>query len=295
MSEKELKAQILELQEQVRRRDEELTRFRGELSKTNQILETMIAEMAQDLRIAALIQRVLSPTELPNINGVEFSTKFLAGTESGGDYFDVFEHEDKLKFGIVVASSSGYAMSALFLSVLIQMSSRIEARKGLSPDVVLQQMAQEIVPNVHDKDQAHIFYAVMDRRNFELSFSACGPIAAFHHNEEADTWARLEPASPALSKSFTAMPLKQSLIMGPRDRLVLCTQGVMSAKNAEGEEFGAERLLKCLKLAPKAGVHDVRNEVLYQVEKFSGLAEPFRDQTVVVMEVKDRVIKLAKR
>ncbi|MFN7728782.1 MAG: PP2C family protein-serine/threonine phosphatase [Bdellovibrio sp.] len=295
MSEKNPNQQIQDLQQQLRHRDEELARYRAELLKTNAMLEAMIGDLSQDLKMAALIQRVLSPTEIPNISGVEFSTKFLAGSDSGGDYFDVFEHEDKLKFGIVVASSSGYAMSALFLSVLIQMSSRIEARKGLSPEIVLQQMAQEIVPNVHEKDQAHIFYAVMDRRNFELSFSSCGPIAAFHQSEESDSWSRIEPTAPALAKGFSANPMKQSLIMGPRDRIVLCTQGVMSAKNKDGEEFGHDRLLRCLKQAPEAGVHEVRNEVLFQVEKFSGLVEPFRDQTVVVMEVKDRVIKLAKR
>lgn len=278
----------------LRARDHEINRYRTELVKTNQILEGMITDLSQDLKMASLIQRILTPTEIPHISGVEFSTKFVPGTDSGGDYFDVFEHEDKLKFGIVMACSSGYAMSALFLSILIQMSSKIEARKGLSPEQVLQQMAREIVPNVSDKDQAHVFYGVMDRRNFELTFSSCGPIAAYHQREESDQWVRLEPCAPPFSKTFQQTPLKQSILMGPRDRLVLCTQGVTSARNGEGEEFGFERLLRALSEAPKTGVHELRNEILFQVERFTGLKEPLRDQTVLVMEVKDRVIKLAK-
>ncbi len=295
MSEKELNRKIQELEDQLRHRDAELGRHRSELLRVNQLLETMIADMSQDLKMAALIQRILSPTELPNIGGVEFSTKFVPGTDSGGDYFDIFEHEDKLKFGLVLACSSGYAMSALFLSILIQMSSKIEARKGLAPELVLEQMAREIVPNVNERDQAHVFYGVMDRRNFELTFSSCGPIAAYHQQADSKTWARLEPTASALAKDFQQKPLRQTIAMNSHDRLVLCTQGVIGAKNKSGQEFGMERLLESLTRAPRTGVHELRNEILFQVEKFSGLSEPLRDQTVLVMEIKDRVIKLAKR
>jgi sigma-B regulation protein RsbU (phosphoserine phosphatase) len=47
--------------------------------------------------------------------------------------------------------------------------------------------------------------------------------------------------------------------------------------------------------APRSGVHEVRNEILFQAEQHSGKSEPVRDQTVIVTEIKDRVIKLAKK
>ncbi len=83
--------------------------------------------------------------------------------------------------------------------------------------------------------------------------------------------------------------------LGPRDRLILCTEGVYEAKNKSSEVFGKDRLAKLLLRAPRSGVHDVRNEILFQLEKFTETSEPQRDQTVVVTEVKDRVIKLAKK
>jgi sigma-B regulation protein RsbU (phosphoserine phosphatase) len=45
---------------------------------------------------------------------------------------------------------------------------------------------------------------------------------------------------------------------------------------------------------PKRGVHELRNHMLYEVQKFSGKPDPIRDQTLVVFEVKDKVIKLAR-
>ncbi|HEY8271717.1 MAG TPA: sigmaB regulation protein RsbU, partial [Pseudobdellovibrionaceae bacterium] len=128
-----LKERIQELELELVGKDKELLKYRQELGKVNVSLEHLIAQISEEIRMAGLIQRMLSPTQLPNISGFECSTKYLPGERFGGDYFDIFEHEDKLKFGIVVASSSGYTMSALFLSVLIKISSQIEARRGLEP------------------------------------------------------------------------------------------------------------------------------------------------------------------
>ena len=64
-------------------------------------------------------------------------------------------------------------------------------------------------------------------------------------------------------------------------------------KNLENESFGQERLFNALVSAPKTGVHDVRNHLLFEIKKFLSGREPTRDVTVLVAEVKDRVIKLA--
>ncbi|MDV7400207.1 hypothetical protein RZS08_52825, partial [Arthrospira platensis SPKY1] len=68
----------------------------------------------------------------------------------------------------------------------------------------------------------------------------------------------------------------------------------VTAKNLDGEEFGSERLFESILNAPKQGVHDLRNEVFINLKKFSGGIEIPRDQSLVVAEVKNRVIKLAK-
>ncbi len=293
-TEKELLEKIAELKQELGHKDQELHRFRMELQKTNSNLERMIGELSQEVKLASLIQKLLTPTEIPNIPGIEFSTKFVPGTKSGGDYFDIFEHDDRLKFGILLSSSSGYTMSALFLSVLMKMSAQIEARRGMEPDQVIAHMAAEIVPNIQKQETASVFYGIVDRRNYELKYSCVGSIAGLLqiHGKEQVGW--LEPSTGPMRKDYDEKPLSHSIPLGPRDRLILCTEGVWGAQN-EQTPFGKERLLKTVHRAPRSGVHDLRNEILYQVEQFTGQTEPSRDQTVLVTEVKDRVIKLAKK
>jgi sigma-B regulation protein RsbU (phosphoserine phosphatase) len=290
----DLKNKVNFLEHELRLKDAEIARYRAELSKANVELERIISDLGQELRMASKIQKILSPTEIPNIPGFEFSSKFYSGTERGGDYFDIFEHEDKMKFGIVLANSSGYSMSALFLSVLIKLSSQIEARKGMSAELVLAQMAKELVPSVENLDTASVFYGVMDRRSFEFNFSSSGALMSFLLPHGSDTITRLLPSTGPFKKEYSEKPKALNMQFNARDRLILCTEGVLEAENSSGEAFGVDRLSNAILKTIRSGVHEVRNEILFQVQQFSGLDEPVRDQTVIVMEVKDRVIKLAK-
>src|SRR6476469_8091482 len=116
-----LQSRVRELELELGDREKDLAVFRDELAKANSQLERFIKQINSELKMASTIQKALVPTEFPNIPGFEFSTKFVPSPVSGGDYFDIFEHEDRFRFGIVLASSSGYSMSALFLSVLLRM------------------------------------------------------------------------------------------------------------------------------------------------------------------------------
>jgi sigma-B regulation protein RsbU (phosphoserine phosphatase) len=290
----ELRARVRELEAELLERERDLSLFRGELAKANLQLERFIKQIAQELKLANLIQKALVPTEFPNIPGFEFSSKFAPSPLKGGDYFDIFEHEDKFRFGIVLATSSGYSMSSLFLSVLLKMTGQLEARKGGAPEKMLELMARELVPNIQAGDQASVFYGVIDRRSFEFHYSSAGRSTAFLFSYGTNKIQRLDADSEAIGPGFRGDLKSATVSLNPRDRLIVCSDGVSSAANARGEMFGEERLYKAILGAPRLGVHELRNEIFYQVEKFAQGCDLPQDMTVIVTEVKDRVIKLAK-
>ncbi|MCM2282700.1 MAG: SpoIIE family protein phosphatase [Bdellovibrionaceae bacterium] len=290
----ELQNRIRELEAELAERTRDLAHFREELARANVQLEKFIQQIGQELKTAALIQKALVPTEFPNIPGFEFSTKFVPSSISGGDYFDIFEHEDKFRFGIVVANSSGYGMSALFLSVLLKMTGQLEARKGGAPEKMLEFMARELIPHIQGQDKANVFYAIVDRRGFDLKYSCAGRVKALLFSYGSNKLQRLETGTEPFQSGFQGELKSGSVALNPRDRLILCTEGVLKATNPKGELFGEERLYKAILAAPRATIHDLRNEIFYQIEKFCAGRETPQDITVVVAEVKDRVIKLAK-
>ena len=292
---KALKAKIAELESEIARKSREALIYKEELSKVNSVLEKLIMEMSGELKLAGLVQKKLAPTEIPHITGIEFSTKFVPGVKSGGDYLDIFELEDRMRFAVLVASCSGYAMSALLLSVLIKNAGHIEAKKGMDPDKVILTIAGELLPGIIGDETASLFYAVVDRRTFEMKYSCVGNIATFLQPHQSDKVSFLEPGCGPLRKGFNEKPMNDVIVLGPRDRLIVCTEGVTQASDSRGEQLGRDGLLRAIQKAPRSGVHELRNEILYQTEKFTGKSEPSRDQTVLVTEVKDKVIKLAKK
>jgi len=292
--ENELKEKISQLEHELAVKEAEVHRYRLELSKANAELEKMILQITQEIKLAQTMQKVLSPTELPHVQGFEFSTKFIPGTRSGGDYFDIFEHEDKLKFGILISSASGYALSSMLLSLIIKISSQIEARRGLAPHRVVGLLAKEVVPNIQNEDQASIFYGVIDRRSYELQFCSIGNIDGFLQVFAQEQLVNLIPNGPSLQKGFNTEPQTQVVQLNPRDRLIFATDGLKSSKNSAGALWGVHGFSQVILRGPRQGVHELRNEILLANEKHMGQADPERDQTLIVTEVKDRVIKLAK-
>ncbi len=288
----DLQNRIDELESELNERESDLALFRDELSKANVQLKKLIAQISNELKTASKIQKALVPTEFPTIPGFEFSTKFVASPISGGDYFDIFEHEDKFRFGVVLANSSGYSMSALFLSVLLKLSGQLEARKGTPPNNILEHMARELVPNIEASDVANVFYGVIDRRSFEMTYSHAGNYVGLLVSEHKVQ--KLEVSNAPIGKSFKPGLENKSINLNPHDKLVLCSEGVLKVLNSKSEKFGEERLYKAVLAASENEVHDLRNEIMIQIDKFSGGRELIQDLTVLVLEVKDRVIKLAK-
>ena len=281
-----LKKIVQDLETQVKTKSLEVMTYRQELQKFSQKLDSLMSQIAGDTQLLAQVQKVLVPTEMPRIPGFEFSRKFVFGSQSGGDYFDIFEHEDKFRFGVLVASSSGYAMSALFLSLILKVSHILEAKKGNAPEKVLQQMADELKVLAGPKDYTNAFYAVIDRRDYSFKFCSAGQIEAFYMSHDRVVRHMKSEFSP-FGQQFSAQLTSAQIELEPKSRVCIVTEGLLDI-------IGPDRVVKAMTNGVKAGVHELRNELLFQAQQVSKLQEPLRDQTVVVIETKDQVIKLAK-
>ena len=282
----QLKKTIAGLEADLRQKNSEVITYRQELVKISQQLDQLMSRVSDDMAMLSQVQKSLVPTEIPTIPGFEISRKFVYGSKYGGDYFDIFEHEDKMKFGMLVASSSGYAMSALFLSLILKVSHVFEAKKGNSPDKILQQISDDIKKLAKPDDTTSAFYGVIDQRDFILKFCSAGRSDAYYLAPQKPIQV-LKSTNSAFGQQFSEKLSLASLELEPKSRICILTDGL-------SEVLGVELIAKIMTDNAKNGVHDLRNELLFQAARKSKTEEPLRDQTVVVIEVKDRVIKLAK-
>ncbi len=291
-NEEDLNKKIQQLESELQKKDQDLRIYKKELSEANVELERLIVQVNDQLQQALKVQKFLVPTEFPNIQGFEFSTKFSSSAVSGGDYFDIFEHFDKMRFGIFLSSASGYGMSALFLSVLMKLNYQIEDSINYQPEKVMQEIFQEMSEQAKADDQAAIFYGVFDRRKFQLNYCNIGQPLAIHFQDATGRIELLKGQAEPMSPAAGAPPAGQHQVdLNPKDKLIFCSAGFLSLQNSDGDHWGIDEILSVVKRNVRKEVHELRNELFYQAMKFS--SEQPKDLTVIVTEVKDRIMKLA--
>ena len=195
----------------------------------------------------------------------------------------------------MISSCVSHILSSLLFSSRLRLMSQMND-KNLSPADVLQALVKEISGQYKMSDiplNIDIFYAVMNRRTYRLSYCSAGKIYAFSYRSSTKQVQQLEPAVPDFNVNHLKELSNQKMSFNPRDRLILCSPGIVSAVNKKGEIYGIERLKKVIQTKIEPGPHSLRNEILYAVQSFTKNKKAPRDKSIVVMEIKDRILKLA--
>tara|TARA_B110001454_G_scaffold219136_1_gene250312 strand:+ start:48979 stop:49884 length:906 start_codon:yes stop_codon:yes gene_type:complete len=289
----DLVEKIKDLENQLLEKDNELFAYRKTVTQLNGEIEKLITKVSGQLNLAQDIQKFLQPTNIPIIQGIDFSTKFLAGSRFGGNYYDIFEHQDKLKISILLSSASGFSVSSQVLSILIKMSTIREIRKGTPNEKILEMIFSELVPVLGEKDNASLFLGTIDKRNYQFSYSRSGSFYAYHQIHGRETLSELSETQGLMTSKFNSAFQSRQMTLNQFDRLVILTQGIVENKNRAGVSWPETALKESIRKAPKKGTHELRNEILFQNEKYLDGHEMDYDVTVLVAEVKDPVIKLA--
>ena len=191
----------------------------------------------QELSIAASIQQRLMAVTIPEVPYARLNGKNLSCKEIGGDFFDAVNTEDGL--AVVLADVAGKGVSAALLASTLQgmIYSQLLARMPL-PDIV--SSANRFLTSKHIGEKYATVVIARLRRDGELEFVNCGHVPPlFVCRGEV-----IRPSHGNLPVGLLPDAVYESdrYSLHSGDRLVLVTDGVTEAENAEGEFFDNERL-----------------------------------------------------
>ena len=268
------------------------------LKNSNQRVEQILTDLKESKNLIRNIHKSLLPSHLPKIPHFSFSYR-LSATRTGvsGDFFDVIQLNNPLQFGVLLSSCSTYTLTSLFLSLFLKSVPLLKEHPTAAG--YLREVFKNL-PN-SNKNSFHLFYGIVNRRDFTLDYCLKGDVfAGMRQPEQAKEKSSLSrfqilktSSSNLQTKNPRKSPFKSAVIeLKPKDCLVLCSPGILHRKNSKGTVFGAKNILQAA-LSQK-GVLATRQNILFQTNQFAGSAESPRDQTVLIMEVKDRILKLTK-
>jgi serine phosphatase RsbU (regulator of sigma subunit) len=202
--------------------------------------EEAARRVRQELKIAADIQRRLMAVAVPDLPYARISAVSFPCKDIGGDFFDMVHSESGLS--LVVADIAGHGIPAAVLASILQGM----LYSQLAIDLPLPKMIGAANRFFCERIGLPRFATLVVARlqnNGEVELLNCGHVWPIWIS--GGTVTRLEhgnlPVGLRAATDFEATRLQ----MKPGDRLLVVTDGVTEAENAEGEFFGNERLEAC--------------------------------------------------
>ena len=225
----------------------------------------------QELSIAASIQQRLMAVTIPEVPFARLAGKNLSCKEIGGDFYDAVNTDDGL--AVVLADVAGKGVSAALLASTLQgmIYSQLVAHTPLTEIVA---SANRFLTSKHIGEKYATVIIARLRRDGELEYVNCGHVPPLL----VCSGEVIRPAHGNLPVGLLPDASYESdrYSLHDGDRLVLVTDGVTEAENAEGEFFDNERL----EIAAKKGS---MNDIFAAVSQFCGDTPLSDDCTVVEM------------
>ena len=154
-------------------------------------------------------------------------------------------------------------------------------RRGLAPSALCDEVNRALCERIPTNRFVTFFYGLLDTTTGVLRYANAGhnpPLVA-----RADgTVGWLEVGGPVLGFDGGTAWQQGELTMGPGDRLVLYTDGIVEARDASDEEFGTGRLQAVAADAPGPDAAEFLGVLFRAAQSFAGTCQE-DDQTVVVV------------
>jgi sigma-B regulation protein RsbU (phosphoserine phosphatase) len=195
----------------------------------------------RDLAEALKIQRRLLPQQIPQVDGWEIAASWQPASGVGGDCFDAIRFSDG-RLAISIADVVGKGIPAALLMSNLQAAVRAFASEAVEPQALCQQVNRILCGNIAEGRFISFFYAVLDAAHGVLTYANAGHYLPALVRADGSV-ERLGAGGPVLGVIAGAEYEQAHVLLAPGDRLVIFTDGLTEARNADDDEFGETRLI----------------------------------------------------
>ncbi len=251
------------------------------LRRTDEALTRKMAEIS----VGREIQLSLLPRSCPAVPGWDFAALYQAARIVGGDFYDFCELPGQpQRLGIVIADVADKGVPAALFMALSRTVIRTVALSGRGPAAALMR-ANDVIMN---DSQAELFlsaiYAVLEPETGRLTYANAGHNRPLWVHAGDGTVTELDQPGIVLG-AFEHIALTEGQIdLAAGDVVVFYTDGINEAINADGEQFGDDRLRDAVAAAAAGGTaQDVLTAITAALAAFVGETEQADDVTGVVV------------
>ena len=255
------------------------------LLKAKAYADAIREAMERDLRIAREIQMGILPSDLTACTsgtGLDIHAFIEPARQVGGDLFEVVRASDN-RVVIVIGDVMGKGIPAsLFMAVTVTLLRTI-ARQTAAPDEILRRLNDELEAQNPRRMFVTMACLVFDLQAGRVTGASAGhsPLLLVPAN---GTPRFIFPASGMVLGMLPGQSYRsETLDLTAGDTLVLYTDGVTEAENAEEEQFESERLLSCFSDGGNRTAEQSASRLLADVLSFASGAPQTDDITILTV------------
>jgi len=241
--------------------------------------------MNRELEIAREVQERLFPQEIPLFPSIDYAGTCRPALGVGGDYYD-FLQISETELGIAIGDVSGKGIPAALLMASLRASLRGQTIRREDDLAVLMANVNKLVYESSTSNRyATFFYAQYDTTSRQLTYVNAGhnPPLIFRGGTEV---IRLETGGPVVGL-LAGFPYQQAVVQLQRgDLLVAFTDGISEAMNADNEEWGEDRLIKCAWKCTALSAGETMRRIVAGADAFVASAKQHDDMTIIVAAIK---------
>lgn len=240
-----------------------------------------------ELRTAQEVQKVLLPDKNPDwagyrVRGVNFAARLISG-----DYFDFVELSNQ-QHGVVIADVSGKGVAAGLVMASCRSALRAYAVNSESPGETLAALNGQVFSDVREDMFVSAAYVVLENGSGKITLARAGHDAPLLFRKRTGEIELLKPGGLALGIDkgtvFRRVLKEMEIQMESGDVLLLYTDGVNEAENAQAQEFGKERLKERFAALAINGSEGVVENLPKELKQFVGEHPQSDDITLVAIE-----------
>lgn len=232
---------------------------------------------------ARVIQQHLMPRQSLQQGHCEWACVWQPAREVGGDYCDLAALDER-HVAFCIGDVSGKGLPAALLMANLQAAVKANEHVRRQPQQLVALVNRLICENTTNNKFITFFYAVVDTVKQQLTYVNAG------HN--APLLLRADGRSERLTKGgviLGVLPDQQfaqaTVTLQPGDQVLLYTDGISEAMNADGEDFGEERLAQLGRNHSALDSYAVLQRIQEAVVAFHQ-AEERDDRTMMLLQVR---------
>ncbi len=267
----------------IENRDQEIISLNKKLNSENQ-------RMSSELDVTKKLQQMVLPStqELETIEGLEIAGFMEPADEIGGDYYEVLNHDGRVKIGI--GDVTGHGLESGVLMLMVQTAVRALLLAGIdNPERFLNIVNRTIYHNAKRmQTDKNLTLSLLDYQSGKLRLTGQHEEVLLVRNggeiELIDTFDL--GFIIGLEEDVFKFTSHKDIVLQAGDGIVLYTDGITEAGMPEKDCYGVERLCDIVSQNWHKSTNEIRQVVIHDVKQYIEFKKIHDDITLLVLKQK---------